>query len=147
MVAPPPVAGVDLSLTPYTVTLGIELYFTKVAHCFPFIHFPTFDRSSTPETLLMGMLSLGLQYMEDQLSGAELSRSCFHRGRRLLETDHLKDRIAGGLELHAIQACLLLGMHAIMSTCGSETAYGLRMHSRAVEVRFPVTGDKREYRY
>ena len=117
------------------VGLGIELFFAKVSHCFPFLHYPTFDRSTTPEALLMGILSLGLQYMDDQEYGAKLGAACFHRGREILETDHLKERIAGGLELHTIQACLMLEMHAIMSACGSETAWGLRMHGRCVEVR------------
>lgn len=83
----------------------------------------------------MGVLSLGLLYMEDEEHGSRLAKACFHRGRELLETDHLQNKIASGLELHAIQACLLLEMHAVMSTCGSETAYGLRIHTRAIEVR------------
>jgi len=83
----------------------------------------------------MGLLSLGLLYMEDEEHGSRLAKACFHRGRELLETDHLQNKIASGLELHAIQACLLLEMHAVMSTCGFETAYGLRIHTRAIEVR------------
>ena len=83
----------------------------------------------------MGVLSLGLLYMEDEEHGSRLAKACFHRGRELLETDHLQNKIASGLELHAIQACLLLEMHAVMSTCGFETAYGLRIHTRAIEVR------------
>jgi hypothetical protein len=82
----------------------------------------------------MGILSLGLLYMDDEDQGSRLAKACFHRGRELLETDHLQNRIASGLELHAIQACLLLEMHAVMSTCGVETAYGLRIHTRAIEV-------------
>jgi len=89
----------------------------------------------------MGLLSLGLLYMEDEEHGSRLAKACFHRGRELLETDHLQNKIASGLELHAIQACLLLEMHAVMSTCGFETAYGLRIHTRAIEVRESVTGE------
>jgi hypothetical protein len=116
------------------VNLGVSLFFDHVAHVFPFLHRPTFDSSTTPEPLLMGILSLGLLYMEDDEQGSRLAKSCFHRGRELLETDHLQYKIASGLELHAIQACLLLEMHAIMSTCGFETAYGLRIHTRSIEV-------------
>ena len=114
---------------------GVHLFFANAAHVFPFLHQPTFDSSSVPEPLLMGVLSLGLLYMEDEEHGSRLAKACFHRGRELLETDHLQNKIASGLELHAIQACLLLEMHAVMSTCGFETAYGLRIHTRAIEVR------------
>ena len=113
---------------------GVHLFFANAAHVFPFLHQPTFDASSVPEPLLMGVLSLGLLYMEDEEHGSRLAKACFHRGRELLETDHLQNKIASGLELHAIQACLLLEMHAVMSTCGFETAYGLRIHTRAIEV-------------
>jgi hypothetical protein len=82
----------------------------------------------------MGILSLGLQYMDDQARGSLLSKSCFHHGRELLETDHLKAHVASELRSHTIQACLMLEMHAIMSTSGSETTYGLRLHIRCVEV-------------
>jgi hypothetical protein len=113
---------------------GVHLFFVHAAHVFPFLHQPTFESSSVPEPLLMGILSLGLLYMDDEDQGSRLAKACFHRGRELLETDHLQNRIASGLELHAIQACLLLEMHAVMSTCGVETAYGLRIHTRAIEV-------------
>jgi len=122
------------ALTRHHTDIGVQLFFANVAHVFPFLHRPTFDPSSAPEPLLMGLLSLGLLYMDDEAQGSRLAKSCFHRGRELLETDHLQHRIASGLELHAIQACLLLEMHAVMSTCGYETAYGLRIHTRAIEV-------------
>jgi len=124
-------------VTNHHIEQGVHLFFVNAAHVFPFLHQPTFDSSAIPEPLLMGILSLGLLYMEDEGTGSRLAKACFHRGREMLETDHLQNKIASGLELHAIQACLLLEMHAVMSTCGAETAYGLRIHTRAIEVCRP----------
>lgn len=124
-----PVASVEPSL----VNLGTDLFFTHLAHYFPFIHQPTFSASSASEILLMAMLSVSLQFAEPSDANRSSASSCYVRAKHLLEaSEDLEDR---AVNLQVIQACLLLQMYALMLVGGSETKYGLRLHAKCMEVR------------
>ncbi|OCF33937.1 hypothetical protein I316_04283 [Kwoniella heveanensis BCC8398] len=117
------------------VSTGVNLFFRHVSGYLPFIHQATFSSHEAPEHLLMAMLSVSLQFLGDQERGMQMGRQCFLRGKRLLEVD---DESRGGelgvVRLDVIQAYILLELHAIMISSGSESSYGLRMHSKMIEL-------------
>ncbi|WVF70352.1 hypothetical protein IAT40_005142 [Kwoniella sp. CBS 6097] len=117
------------------VSTGVDLFFRHISGYLPFIHKSTFSAHEASEHLLMAMLSVSLQFMDEKERGTQLGRQCFLRGKRLLEVD---DESRGGeqavVRLDVIQAYILLELHAIMISSGSASSYGLRMHSKMIEL-------------
>jgi hypothetical protein len=129
----------ETSLSPFQVTRGCDLFFTHVSPFFPFIHQSTFDISQTAPELILGMLSLGYQYGEDpdmgdkEGSGASLSMRCFHQARIMIAADeaNIEDH---SYSLSTVQSYLLLQICAMMYLCGTDSAYGLKMHSNMISL-------------
>ncbi|PTB37536.1 hypothetical protein M441DRAFT_60734 [Trichoderma asperellum CBS 433.97] len=121
------------------VTEGCDLFFTYVSHFVPFLHRPTFDATLVAPHLVLAMLSLGYQYGEDPDrsdqtgSGASLSARCYHQARILnaAEEESADDTTQNIL---AVQTYLLLQICAMMYLCGSDSTYGLRMHSKMISL-------------
>lgn len=121
------------------VTEGCDLFFTYVSHFVPFLHRPTFDATLVAPHLVLAMLSLGYQYGEDPdrrdqtSSGASLSARCYHQARTLIATEEESaDDTTQNILL--VQTYLLLQICAMMYLCGSDSTYGLRMHSKMISL-------------
>lgn len=92
------------------------------------------------------MVCIGMQYSDSREKGKVTAGNCFRRARRLLESSN-GDRdgetattttttasSSSQDNLAVVQAYLLLQAYAILYSCGPDTAHGLRMRQRAVEV-------------
>ncbi|WWD08403.1 hypothetical protein V865_006515 [Kwoniella europaea PYCC6329] len=124
----------DIFLSQNTVESGVNLFFQHVSGYFPFLHRPTFNISQTSEYLLMAMLSVGMQFSDDEAEGSKIAKYCFTRGRKILDAMEQEEHDQGAFKLDVIQAYLLLEIHASMYSAGSDSAYGLRMHNRLIEL-------------
>jgi uncharacterized membrane protein len=95
------------------------------------------------------MVCIGMQYADNREKGKATSTNCFRRARRLLETsiedqDQEQDQeqeqeqerrpASSHDNLTTVQAYLFLHVYAILYSCGPDTAHGLRMRAKAVEV-------------
>ncbi|KAL7424527.1 hypothetical protein Q5752_000211 [Cryptotrichosporon argae] len=128
-----PAASMEDRLTPEETERGVQLFFEHVAHYLPFLHEPTFDIDASPSHLILAMLSIGLQYGDVPEDDRPLATQCFRRSRALLaQYDEASADSAHNLTV--VQAYLLLQTAAIMYMCGKETASGLRMHAKSVEL-------------
>lgn len=129
----------EASLTPFQVTRGCDLFFTHVSPFFPFIHQSTFDITQAAPELILGMLSLGYQYGEDpemgdkEGSGAGLSKRCFHQARIMIASEEANTG-DHSYNLSTVQSYLLLQICAMMYLCGTDSAYGLKMHSNMISL-------------
>jgi hypothetical protein len=85
------------------------------------------------------MLSLGYQYGEDpdmgdkEGSGASLSMRCFHQARIMIASEEVNTG-DHSYNLSTIQSYLLLQICAMMYLCGTDSAYGLKMHSNMISL-------------
>ncbi|KAH0372721.1 hypothetical protein KCU65_g930, partial [Aureobasidium melanogenum] len=125
---------------PFPMTLiqrGIELYFRHISPYLPFIHQHTFGHSDMPEALIMGMLSIGLQFDSEQETNSSISAQAFERGRKLLTQAEESDEVLFARNIHTIQAYLLLELYAAVNSGGRDTTLGLQMHHKSVEVSTP----------
>lgn len=113
---------------------GCELFFRHVSPFFAFVHQPTFDSTDSPEALLMGMLSVGLQFETEEASASDVSAQAFRRGRELLSQTDASEELLFAKNIHTVQAYLLLEMYAAMYSGGQDTTVGLQMHHKSVEV-------------
>lgn len=119
------------------VQRGIQLYFRHVSPYLPFIHQHTFKHSDVPEALLMGMLSVGLQFESEQEMNPSTAVQAFERGTRLLTQAGKSDEILFARNIHTVQAYLLLELYATMNSGVRDTTLGLQMHHKSVEVSTP----------
>jgi hypothetical protein len=135
---------------PDDISSGLSLFFAHAAAFFPFIHQPTFNELATPEPLLLAMVCIGMQYSDSRDKGKATAGNCFRRARRLLESSNgdregematttatatsSSSSSSSQGNLAVVQAYLLLQAYAILYSCGPDTAHGLRMRQRAVEV-------------
>ncbi|PMD30586.1 hypothetical protein L207DRAFT_520083 [Hyaloscypha variabilis F] len=118
---------------------GYHLYFSHVSQFVPFLHRPTFDATETAHHLGLSMLCLAYQHGEDPDcgeeagSGARLSQRCFHRARVLAASE--EERAADlAHTITLVQAYWLLQVYVMMYLCGSNSAYGHKMHSRMISL-------------
>lgn len=116
------------------VERGCELYFRHVSPFLAFIHQPTFDFTDLPEALLMGMLSVGLQFETDEALASDAPAQAFGRGRELLSQTEVSEEPLFAKNIYTIQAYLLLEMYAALYSGGQDTTVGLQMHHKSVEV-------------
>jgi hypothetical protein len=129
----------ETSLSPFQVTRGCDLFFTHISPFFPFVHQSTFDIAQTAPELILGMLSLGYQYGEDpdmgdkEGSGAGLSMRCFHQARIMIASEEANTGDHSH-NLSTVQSYLLLQICAMMYLCGTDSAYGLKMHSNMISL-------------
>ncbi|KAJ5377303.1 uncharacterized protein N7496_004712 [Penicillium cataractarum] len=129
----------ETSLSPFQVTRGCDLFFTHVSAFLPFIHQSTFDISQAAPELILGMLSLGYQYGEDpdlgdkEGSGASLSTRCFHQARTMIASEEASTEDFS-YNLAIVQSYLLLQICAMMYLCGTDSTYGLKMHSNMISL-------------
>ncbi|WVW81040.1 hypothetical protein I302_103031 [Kwoniella bestiolae CBS 10118] len=126
----------DIFLSQDTVDKGVSLFFKHVSGYFPFLHRPTFSIAQTSEYLLMAILSVSMQFSEDETEGSRIAKYCFTRGRKLLDAMEQNDQELdhGAFKLDVIQSYLLLEIHALMFSAGTDSSYGLRMHNRLIEL-------------
>ncbi|KAE9371707.1 hypothetical protein N431DRAFT_426333 [Stipitochalara longipes BDJ] len=118
---------------------GYHLYFSHVSQFVPFLHRPTFDATETAHHLGLSMLCLAYQHGEDPDcggeagSGARLSQRCFHRARVVAASEEER---AGNLALTItlVQVYWLLQVYVMMYLCGTDSAYGHKMHSRMISL-------------
>lgn len=130
-ISPPPItSGENDPISPSQLALGLDLFHTHVASFIPFIHRPTFDPSNLTEPVLFGLLSVSLAYNPDRLEGQTLSNRCFKHAKRLLDVN--ENRLYSPVV--RVQALSLLQMYAIMYSCGNDTAHGLRMRNKTIEI-------------
>ncbi|KAG9658168.1 hypothetical protein KCU95_g4273, partial [Aureobasidium melanogenum] len=87
-----------------------------------------------PEALLMGMLSIGLQFECEQEMDPSIPAQAFKRGRELLTQAELSDEVLFARNIHTVQAYLLLELYAAMCSGGRDTTIGLQMHHKSVEL-------------
>ncbi|KAL1306429.1 hypothetical protein AAFC00_005129 [Neodothiora populina] len=80
----------------------------------------------------MGMLSISMQFSPNEDS--RVSTYAFHRGRHILSDMETSEEPFSALNLHIVQAHLLLELHALLCSGGWNSAYGLRMHNKSVEL-------------
>lgn len=113
---------------------GVQLYFQHVSPFLPFIHQHTFEHTDMTEALLMGMLSIGLQFESEQEMDPNIPAQAFKRGRKLLIQAELSDEVLFARTIHTIQAYVLLELYAAMYSGGQDTTIGLQMHHKSVEV-------------
>lgn len=125
--------------SPLQIQRGYQLYFAHVSHIVPFIHRATFDATETAPHLGLSMLCLAYQHGEDPDcgqqpgSGLSLSLRCFHRARVLAASEEDKtNELLHVLSL--VQAYWLLQVCAMMYLCGSDSLFGLKMHSRMISL-------------
>jgi hypothetical protein len=116
------------------VRRGCELFFRHVSPFLTFIHQPTFDPKDLPEALLMGMLSVGLQFETEEELAFGVPAQAFRRGRELLDQTEVSGELPFARNIHTVQAYLLLGIYATMYSAGLDTIIGLQMHHKSVEV-------------
>ncbi|KAI5195842.1 hypothetical protein E4T38_08850 [Aureobasidium subglaciale] len=122
------------TLLPATIQRGVELFFIHVSPYLPFIHQHTFDTVNVPEALLMGMLSVSLQFESEQEKDSKMSALAFSRGRELLGQMNDSEEPLFAMNIHTVQAYILLEMHAAMYSGGLSTTIGLQMHHKSVEL-------------
>ncbi len=121
---------------------GCDLFFDHVSCFVPFLHQPTFDTASVSPHLILSMLCLGYQYGEDpdcssdQVgSGVSLSLRCFHRARALIAAAEEEEKANDpARNLSSVQTYLLLQICSMMYLCGSDSSYGLEMHSKMISL-------------
>lgn len=113
---------------------GCDLYFRHVSPSLPFIHHPTFDFTHLPEALLMGMLSVGLQFDTEDEMYLGIAAQAFERGIELLSQSETSEGPLFARNIHTVQAYLLLELYAAMYSAGQDTTIGLQMHHKSVEV-------------
>ncbi|KGO75756.1 Transcription factor, fungi [Penicillium italicum] len=129
----------ETSLSPFQVTRGCDLFFTHVSPFLPFIHQSTFQFSQATPELILGMLSLSYQYGEDpdlgdkEGSGVSLSTRCFHQARTMIASEEASTEDFS-YNLTIVQSYLLLQICAMMYLCGTDSAYGLKMHSNMISL-------------
>lgn len=129
----------ETSLSSFQVTRGCDLFFTHVSPFLPFVHQSTFDFAQAAPELILGMLSLGYQYGEDpelgdkEGTGASLSTRCFHQARTMLVSAEPSAQDFS-YNLAIVQSYLLLQICAMMYLCGTDSAYGLKMHSNMISL-------------
>ncbi|KZZ92579.1 Transcription factor [Moelleriella libera RCEF 2490] len=119
---------------------GSELFFTHVSSFVPFLHLPTFDAASVAQHLLYSMVCLAYQYGEDpdtgdrEGTGAALSERCFRYACTMisLEEDAADDDSSTQDKVSMIQSYLLIQIYAMMYQCGTDTSYGLMIHSKMI---------------
>ncbi|KAG9612574.1 hypothetical protein KCU77_g1428, partial [Aureobasidium melanogenum] len=131
------VEGIEPTQEHFPITLiqrGVQLYFRHVSPFLPFIHQHTFEHSDMPEALLMGMLSIGLQFGSEQEMDPSIPAQAFKRGRKLLTQAELSDKVLFARNIHTVQAYLLLELYATMCSGGRDTTIGLQMHHKSVEL-------------
>ncbi|KAF7585334.1 hypothetical protein BBP40_011224, partial [Aspergillus hancockii] len=129
----------EWSLSPLQITRGCDIFFLHVSHFVPILHKQTFDATQLPPHLVLSILCLAYQYGEDPEcsnqagSGATLSIRCFHRARALTASREGK---ASSLteNMHMVQSYLLLQLYATMYLCGTDSAYGLKIHSNMISL-------------
>lgn len=112
---------------------GVQLYFRHVSPFLPFIHQHTFEHTDMPEALLMGMLSIGLQFESEEMDPS-IPAQAFKHGRKLLTQAELSDEVLFARNIHTVQAYVLLELYAAMYSGGRDTTIGLQMHHKSVEV-------------
>ncbi|THY20663.1 hypothetical protein D6D01_06645, partial [Aureobasidium pullulans] len=112
---------------------GCDLYFRHVSPFLPFIHHPTFDFRHLPEALLMGMLSVGLQFNTEDEVYPDIAVQTFKRGIELLSQSEVSEEPLFARNIHTVQAYLLLELYAAMYSGGQDTTIGLQMHHKSVE--------------
>ena len=115
------------------ISTGLKLFMEHISTELIFIHHPTFDESSIPEPLMWAMICLGFQYCDDVSRGKTIALECFHRACQLIDTQQGWSSATHILMI--IQTYLMLEVYAILYACGSKTAIGLQMHTKAVEVK------------
>ncbi|THX50475.1 hypothetical protein D6D06_07949 [Aureobasidium pullulans] len=113
---------------------GCDLYFRHVSPSLPFIHHPTFDFTHLPEALLMGMLSVGLQFDTEDEMYPGIAAQAFERGIELLSQSETSEGPLFARNIHTVQAYLLLELYAAMYSAGQDTTVGLQMHHKSVEL-------------
>lgn len=82
----------------------------------------------------MGILSVGMQFAADKEMGARIASHTFRLGQQLLETVDSSEEPFRALDINAIQAYLLLELHAALYSGSWATSVGMKMHHRSVEV-------------
>ncbi|KAB8073500.1 fungal-specific transcription factor domain-containing protein [Aspergillus leporis] len=129
----------DWSPSPLQITRGCELFFLHVSHFAPILHKQTFDSTHLPPHLVLSILCLAYQYGEDPEcgdqagSGASLSIRCFNQARALTASeDGRAEDLAENITI--VQSYLLLQIYATMYLCGSDSAYGLKIHSNMISL-------------
>lgn len=113
---------------------GVQLYFRHVSPFLPFLHQHTFKHTDIPQALLMGMLSVGLQFESERGMDPSVPAQAFRNGMKLLTEAGLSDEVLFARNIHTIQAYLLLELYAAMYSGGRDTTVGLQMHHKSVEV-------------
>ncbi|WWC64281.1 uncharacterized protein I303_106891 [Kwoniella dejecticola CBS 10117] len=119
-------------VTPAQTSLGLHLFLAHLAMSIPFIHIPTFDASSAPEPLQLGMLALGFQFLEDANQAQMLSSRCYERGKQMLRED--EPEYPGATPLITVQSLLLLHFYAVFYACGGQTKWGLQLCGKSVAI-------------
>ncbi|KAF2713943.1 hypothetical protein K504DRAFT_462410 [Pleomassaria siparia CBS 279.74] len=133
-----PPAQDEWNPTSSQIAWGCHLFFTHVSHFVPFLHRPSFNSTQIPNHLLLSILSLGYQYGEDpdsgyqDSSGATLSSCCFRRARSLILDEERNNDPTHNVSM--VQAYLLLQIWAMMYSCGDDSAYGLKTHSKMISL-------------
>ncbi|KAK6001211.1 hypothetical protein QM012_002542 [Aureobasidium pullulans] len=115
------------------VQRGVQLYFRHISPFLPFIHQHTFEHRDMPEALLMGILSIGLQFESEEMDPS-IPAQAFKHGRQLLTQIELSDEVLFARNIPTVQAYVLLELYAAMYSGGQDTTIGLQMHHKSVEL-------------